>query len=981
MKKILLSLIISIYAFGDVPEKDGAAPQPNYQLHFPENKEQDSTKSMVGDDDLKQNKIEYGIGYENDVGISFIKKVKDEKGVEFYIDVRTGEEIRNFEENKQSDELKNSVKGISGGQPTDEDEMKAKNTAIQKAKEARNEELKKNEYTPKRYENMFLHNVDAPSRGSSYLNSTFLNPKNLENEIESKQTQFYMDTYGFSQLNNSVEIYKSNDNASKLADAYNFMETYKASLNAKYSDKSIKCFITRELIPKYFCPMIGKENTLFGGDEKTESGTGFKNCNANCRDEKQCAQYKVLDSTLIDMPTKELDLYPWDGSIKFIKSDKLSEKMMIDKMEFEIMITPSDKFEGTEEEFEKFLSTAKIKFKFDLIKQEETAKNPPIALINGETIEVKSALTKKEFYVSNTTEYITIRFYKPFISEQTLTETLKHGKDWEKIGGIKIQKIKGNYKDVNIYFCPFRQMVNSVAECNLNEGGEIIKLHSGSQIYNICTDPNHKIGPDRVYGGFYTNESCKTNCVESKDCLPTYKHYSDFNSEDMFKANIGCVDSEDNTACSISKCEELLGDNDLRPINEWVTYNEDSKKQTISNSVINTSVLRPKFNLGDELSTSDSYGELFQAEMKDAAYKYMIDNASFNRIAYRIGEEAPRKMSYGIDSVDKQARLFWNLKPASFDIENGVDYNLYLVLELEQLYKPIAGVFMINGNKVQVNRDEESDLQFMDKTYMIKTSASEDSWKTFKKIEFTNVRHVESIMRCSDGENQTLVRQVKGYWNNKVVPSNCHTYDDVSWPATPQMNIDRNAFYDSVTDTFATYDANAEKAEVFKIEKFSSNKVINTYQISNFLQNEIELIPGALIRDQESLEYDKKFRKIYNKPFGGTKVRGWPYNYKIYAFYNKKKLSYNEVLAELKKENILYDKVNANNLPKVIKSDGEINNNIRPFILGNPNMTTVNMETTPFVNEEGGRVFKFMFLYDDDNEGKAPFENYKIKGN
>jgi hypothetical protein len=75
MKKILLSLIISIYAFGDVPEKDGAAPQPNYQLHFPENEEQDSTKSMVGDDDLKQNKIEYGIGYENDVGISFEKEV------------------------------------------------------------------------------------------------------------------------------------------------------------------------------------------------------------------------------------------------------------------------------------------------------------------------------------------------------------------------------------------------------------------------------------------------------------------------------------------------------------------------------------------------------------------------------------------------------------------------------------------------------------------------------------------------------------------------------------------------------------------------------------------------------------------------------------------------------------------------------------------------------------------------------------------
>lgn len=69
---------------------------------------------MVGDDDLNQELIEYGIGYELDVGKAYIKKVKDENGRVYYIDIRTGEEIQNFKEQELSEEYKNSILGISG---------------------------------------------------------------------------------------------------------------------------------------------------------------------------------------------------------------------------------------------------------------------------------------------------------------------------------------------------------------------------------------------------------------------------------------------------------------------------------------------------------------------------------------------------------------------------------------------------------------------------------------------------------------------------------------------------------------------------------------------------------------------------------------------------------------------------------------------------------------------------------------------------
>lgn len=1015
MKKLAISILLSVYCIGAVPDKNAPATPPNYSMHFPGEEEQASDKGLVGEDDLKQDKIQYGIGYESKVGKSPYQKLTDESGNVYYKNIETGEDVTNFKEQKVSEQYKNSTKNIPFEQPLEDEEIRKKNEDIAKAKEERKKELSDKGYTPKQYENLFLHNLDAPGEGSSYLNSSFLKPLTKE-ELEAqekdeyinggKEREFYRDNFSFSQSNNTAEkskpgekgiftqtkksprsglvdeiskddIYKSEGGDAKLVDAYSFVADYKAKLSAKNSDNSIKCFISRELVPSYYCPILGKQNTLYGGDELTESGTAIKNCNDNCREVKECASYDISNELkngkLIEFTKEEMTVFPWVENEKNInKSEKISELMSVDRMKFKIEVTKSDKFKGTDEEFRQFLKSTDIKFKMDLIKQEETVNNPPQALISGEVINIKDTLIEKEIFIANTTEFLTLKFYKPFISPNTLTEALLNKDKWEKIGSIKIKEINAEYLDSKLFFCPFRQMVNSETECNLNEGGKIIKLKSGSQVYNICTDASHKIGPDRIYGGFYTNTSCQASCVETSDCFPTYRNKS-FDDKTSFKAQVGCVASEDNSACTKQKCEDLLGENELKPTNEWVTWNDDTKVQTISNNVLNTSVMRPKFNLGDEMTVSTSYTEVFQAEMKDAAYKYMIDNTTFNRVMYRIGEESPRKMSYFIDTVDYHTRLFWNLKPASFDIDNNQEYNLYVVMELDQMYKPVAGMFLIDGNYVKA---DGNDIQFIDKTYLIKTAQKDDNWKVFKKIEFHNIKQIYSILRCNDGKYEQKPRY---YYAQKEIPEGCIVYEEEVWPTTPHLNINRNAFYDTLTDTFGSYDLNT-KASVFIKQKFSSDIPINKYQLSDALQAEIELAPGAIIRNQESLNHDKDFKKIYNTNSVDSLKKGWVSNYRIYAFYSKNQLSYAELMDEVKEDNVIYDKINNSKLPRTIKHDGEINNNVKPFVLGNKEVTTIDLESIPFLHEEGQRVFKFLFLYDDESEGKSPFEKYKIIG-
>jgi len=966
MKKIILSFFIILsVAYAAVPDAGEAAPEPDYSQMLPTEEEQEGesgNQSLVGDDDLHQESISVTKGYKSGLGTSNLEKEMNSEGkMTYYVD---GVEVSTFSENESSDEYKESLTSFDLNVPETDEEKEARAEALANAKALRNQQNIENGMTPQRMEDMFLEGVSPESSATSFVYSKMINPETVQYDEGVDEIQSYSDKFGYETKNNEAA---NTNNAGKLAEAYEFVEEFKTILNSKYSNKSISCFVSRQLIPKYFCPMPGRTNTLFGGDASISESAAKEECGGNCTKEIGCLPYKIIDDLNFTVRDENLPIYPnWNDQEAFFTSNDIDNKMQIKNVSYKVLVSPSSSFEGTDEDFENFLAENRPKYKFSLVKRADSLGNPPLLLVDRQTVEISSSITSITIPVLSTGENLFISFYKPYFSENAAVAEYVDGEKWNSIGSIEIADFNGKYTSTNLYFCPYTQLVDAESECQ-GTGGEMIRVDNGTQILNICTDSDHKVGPDLIYGGFYSSESCSANCIESKDCLPTYSHYSSYSSDDLYRVEVSCVDDPDNTACSVEKCKALIREEETqetKPLNEWVIYNDDELKQTIANTVLQANVIRPKFNLDSELNVSASYSEMFQTQMKDAAFQNMIDDGSYNRIAYRIGEESPRKMSYSTQIINGVQTLILNIKPQSKIIDDGNEYNLYVIMELDQLYKPIAGLFMIDGQNIQADRDETSGLQLRDKTYAIRQASTTAPWKVFKKLEKTHYKKVYDVKRCP-GED--AVEAPQHYWDDILVPDECIIEKQVMWPATPYMTVDRNVFYNPPTDSFVTY-SSSEKAEIFNTQEFSSDVVENMYLISGYTHRDIEDIPGGLIRDQVSYNHDLSFKKIYNTEYGETKARGYVYNYKMYAFYDEDELTYEEVIEKLTEENAFYEKINPGQYSTTIKDDGEINNNIEPFILGDKEISTVSVEMSPFLEEEGQKVFKFLFLH-DDSEG------------
>lgn len=966
---LITALTSNIYAA--VPAENKPAPDPNYATMFPSLEEQTKNAGkLITEDELHQDNISGSFGYESNMGSSFYKRVTGENGRQYTIDTRNGQEV-DLKEKTTSQNYQDKLNSIQKVDTTKSasEQNKEKLQNLKEAKKERNKELEDKNYSAKQMENQFVHGTEPYAAGSAILNSTFLQPVDNTNatEDEINSANYYQNNFGFDKKQLNKETVSS-QNAGKLKQAYKMFDEFEATQRSKMSAASIQCYISRELIPQYYCPMNGRQGTKFGGDNLTTEAEAKKDCNKNCQEPRQCVGSKVLETTNITLSTTTKSIFPYTEESKLIESEDLSRSMLIDYLSYDIEVLPSSEFKGTTEEFDKWLKTSEIKFRYSIIKKDTAVNNPNQLLLDREVKTIKGMLSSVKTPINETAGNLSILFYKPFINENLNSyDATANADKYKMIKSINIKNVRAKYKSEKLFYCPAKQFVDQTNQCTGFEA-QIKTITNGSQTYKLCIDSDHRIGPESETGGFFTEEGCEQSCIEAQDCLPTYSSYTSI-TQANFKANVGCITSDENTACTVEKCKNLLGE-DTRPTNEWITYNDDKRKQTVSNKVIDQTLTRPRFVLSDELALSESsnpdYNTIFQSEMKDTAFANMFKNSTYNTITYKIGQESPRRMSYYTELQSGQMGLQLSIKPESFKFDDGKTYNLYVIMELDQLYKPIAGTFIIDGQNIGVNRPEFNELQFQDKTFLIKTaeSATANSWKVFKKIEFTSKKSNYDILRCENGKEET---QKKGYFDNKIIPENCTVYPMILWADTPQLNIDRNLFYIPASDVFGTYDVNAETAPIFSSQEFSSNQIENNFNISNFLQLDIESAPGGLIRNQESQNYDLNFRKIYAGNFMGDTKRGWPYNYKLYAFYSDKTLTYKQVLENLKPENVFYEKVNPDKYPKKIKHDGDINNNIKPFIIGAPKKTTSNVEIMPYLNEEGQKAFKFMFLYDEAN--------------
>lgn len=831
----------------------------------------------------------------------------------------------------------------------------------------------------------------------------------------------------------AVEIYKESGFEPKKADtgvilqknvgaikkAYKNLPELQKQLTEKLKQPIIQCQISRNLIPTYYCPIKGRDGFRFPGNipdtvkkeaAKTElitdsSGrtietlvnpdaasiveaapslrrvnlTAAKNtCNQYCKSgvgDFKCVKNKKLKKAEIDVTQKELELFPTYDETEAVMEITAQNIIPVKDISFKVNVLRTKEDENiSEEEWQQFLKTADIKFKYSITELPESKDLAPFTIVDRAYLRANKETAVFTIPINRILTKLQFKLWKPYITENPFrTHEYDNVFDEfkEKFGGkITITEIKANYTSDSFYYCPIRQLVAAPKECG---GLESVEINYGegkdqNRMY-LCKGAKYKIGPESETGAFFDEDSCNQNCFITEQCLTTYDQYQGNYGNDatIYKAEIDCVDDDSNRQCTKEQCIEYFKNVDLRPVNEAVVQNDNTLVYTVRNKAL-TDVLRPKIDIERELNANlndrEELEKMINAEQKDAAYLYMTKNLTMNMIKYPIGTPSPHKMSY---SVRRGSTAFdgWeysvDLKPNSFDFNK--DLYMYMVVRVDQLFPAKYGSYYVRkegSRRTTVQTKQDEPLMFKDYTYLIKKP--DNSWEVFRKEEFAEFFLTKVVTTINE----------QGEVDKKLVKE---------WIIQPDDGLIPAYFgkYDAASNTFRTFDK-SERAISFKKEHYDLADNVYKYIVTKDHISDFYDTPGSLIHSQSPKDNESNLLKEYQ---GGidSYFSGKMQDFSIYLLYSEEPLTYDALMKKIEGENYA---INTQKTPPSknewaafnylgnitfnsggVDHDGQLHSNIKPFILGKPNNSAVITEWEPSLSENGKKVFKFLFLYDE----------------
>jgi len=836
--------------------------------------------------------------------------------------------------------------------------------------------------TVNEWKNRFLDNINVVTDGQSVA-QTFTTEQEVTNdelnERDKEATLLYKDLYSTGP-NSADKENLLNTNYGALSKAFEGVDAIAEKLTERLTGGNIECQISRELIPSYKCDLPGKDGIMYPG---AGAGSDLRNvnileakdeCNGDCHTEPgelSCVGETMLTSRDIGISLgSNVELFPtWSESVT-TKNFVIDNIMPVEHVTFRIEIPKPDTY--TLEEWNKIIAESGFNMRYSVLETNYEIDNlAPITIVDRAAIRIRSSSMEIKVNIDRAVNGLRIKFWKPYIANNELYAfQYKHFFDFIQSEGsrIEITSLEGEYPSDSFYYCQAKQMVASPNECT---GGDVHLFETtADQSYYLCSAEERKIDPDPIWGAFYDLDTCQTTCVIDKPCEPTYRHYTSYGSDDfLYKAVVSCVKSDTNTNCTQSLCEGYFADTDLRPINEILVANDDTYKYTIKSKVL-TNVTRPKIDLDSELGGSVDYDQTFELEQKDAAYLAMLEKLTYNRIPYRVGTESPWNIAVIKEDTVGRTGFSIDLKPNSFDYDNGVNNYVYSVMRILHSYTPTAGVWHLNGSSVNA---KTSQIQWEDYSYLIKTGNGEEDWELFRREEFVQVLIKKFVTTINDAGEAIEEEYID--W----VPTKTHTRVQF-------------ANYNLADNSFSILDENSP-AKYFERKEFSSVQDFFRFPITNSVEKVIDKTPGSLVKDQIPIAHETDFEKLYNLPPHNYK-RSNPKDYVLYLMYSPTELSYNDIMTQI--EGADYNGVKklpqnvkpgayqlvASNLFRTgsIEYDKELNNDINPLIKGTPDNTSVSVDWEPSISEKGKKVFKYLFLYDDvtnpftytNDDGTAP---------
>jgi hypothetical protein len=628
--------------------------------------------------------------------------------------------------------------------------------------------------------------------------------------------------------------------------------------------QTVKCYIARDIPIRFQCTKTGLS---YGGYINSNGLEAQKKCESECYDQSSCkeAEAPVLLKKYID-PIKVDDDTPAQE-----KSVLLPEGIPLDKITMQLS---SDQ-------------NATVKIKVFI-----TAKNKE-SIIADLSVKDKNITLPLGFRG----EKISV------LMEQTTAKTKS-----------QLDAITIHYKEQGKYICPLLQDIslknpgNYAFSC---PSGKIKSFSIQGSTYKICED--YGVVGDNLDGTFSTLEGCQYTCKKKYQCTQDIRTYNE-NVLKQFRE--GCIEGQEN--CRLDTCTNLR--NLKTPILNETVFDATSKPvQTIVSSAYQEGTYRPKPVVDTDLAFSEKLAE----EYKEKAYMQMLLNGTYTSAKVTLDENTQSDSAFAISVGNnlEAATLYWQYKPASFDVSSG-KFKFYTVVEV--IAQRMDYVNSLKKNEVR-NRIlyVKKDTSSMFYPFAIKENA-----------EYTTI-----------GENDELLAttNTSARWEYK-------TFTGGTWYYIPPTNI----------------------LEHYKSEPIEMETVVMRTKVINDMST---IFKGAVPGIVRSIATNGPIEtKKYTGDFDGTGE--FIANYKVYAFVlpENQQMSYQDFVQKIDNGSIkpFFDSIRRANFKQVLEDDGNMKMQvgetneyeIKSYQYGKINNKTGFVEITPKKEDVGKNGYVFIFAYD-----------------
>jgi len=712
---------------------------------------------------------------------------------------------------------------------------------------------------------------------------------------------------------------------------------------ANVKQKVVRCYARRDMVPQYYCPINGLEaGARTGGGVNDDLKKAKEECDSYC----VSAPYSCRSiSTGYNKHIAESGQLRYTFSASEANQSKefvLNTKLELQKISFTI----KKYFQDNNSSYNNI--PVKMKYKISYMPQN---KNTYVNLTGATTLLLDSNISLISIPKIVPSKKIKLTVYPPFMENKTDYQSV-HIDDV--LSKVEIGNFTVDYTDDNYYFCSLDQIIlDPATQC---ADGKAYELTSDDGIFIVCKSDNKIQGPEEKYGAFYTKDSCEQSCRIKSSCLESYANFANINSPSAYKVTVGCVDDPNNVNCSKEKCEQLFEQNKM-PIEEYVYDGKKSERKTVTSGVEIPNSNRPRINMAMEKSAAQSgnqsdYDALFLEEMKDQAYKNMINRRTYDYVSVPVSQSTPFEYAYREEKESavpsrtytgsmKDKKIYWKLKPASFDIDGHTDYYIYKVIRSEQMFKPISGVFMNN-----------------------------DASATGVNVTYTPKRNYKDIVYSFVTESKNIPFYIKEY-AEVYVDSNSSDVNTTGagWVENQQHNANRYIGYDPASGRYLAR-SSSDAADSFETIKFDGSK---NYEELFFIDGAVDYLSnkqdGGLIQTQKSAGASALPVKIYQRDQHEDGKSGAVVNYSLYGIYAKTQLKLSDVVSLLEGDNsdkyLVYRATKGSRNKKIIHGDGTVKNDrIKMFMKGGESNSTLTMDIKPRIEEEGKDVIFFMYLYE-----------------